>query len=153
MNYFKLLSPLLLALLLSLFLGGCTQTEEESTSIQETSVKKTETTPIAAASEVTTQKVEPAVEEVKKVIVKKEIKLDGSALYKKCSACHGATAEKSALNKSEIIKGWDESKIFTALKGYQDGTYGGAMKGLMKGQVAKMTEEEMKILSHHIASF
>ena len=40
-----------------------------------------------------------------------------------------------------------KKEIATALKGYQDGTYGGASKGLMKGQVAKLSETDIKEVS------
>jgi len=76
---------------------------------------------------------------------------DGAALYKKCAACHGAKAEKKALNKSQIIQGWDVAKIEASLKGYKDGTYGGAMKGLMKGQVASYDDAQIKAVSEYIA--
>jgi cytochrome c553 len=76
---------------------------------------------------------------------------DGAALYKKCAACHGAKAEKKALNKSQVIQGWDAAKIEAALKGYKDGSYGGAMKGLMKGQVASYDDAKIKAVSEYIA--
>jgi cytochrome c553 len=75
---------------------------------------------------------------------------DGAALYKKCAACHGAKAEKKALNKGQIIQGWDAAKIEASLKGYKDGTYGGAMKGLMKGQVMRYNNTQIKALATHI---
>lgn len=81
------------------------------------------------------------------------VKKDPAALYKSCVSCHGADASKSALNKSEIIKGWSAQKIADALQGYKDGTYGGAAKALMKGQVAKLDKEDIEILSKHIAAF
>ena len=77
---------------------------------------------------------------------------DGASLYKKCAACHGAKAEKKALNKSQIIQGWDKEKLANALKGYKDGSYGGAMKGLMKGQVATYSDEDIKKVSEYIAT-
>ena len=76
---------------------------------------------------------------------------DGAALYKKCSACHGANAEKAALGKSQIIKGWEVAKTQAALKGYKDGSYGGAMKGVMKGQVAPMSDEDIKAVAEYIS--
>jgi len=69
---------------------------------------------------------------------------DGAALYKKCSACHGASGEKKALGKSAVIKGWEATKIVAALKGYKDGTYGGPMKGLMKGQVTSLDDAQIE---------
>ena len=77
---------------------------------------------------------------------------DGAALYKKCSACHGASGEKKALGKSAVIKGWEAQKTVASLKGYKDGTYGGPMKGLMKGQVAKLSVDEISSLSAYIVT-
>ena len=51
--------------------------------------------------------------------------------YAKCAGCHGADGEKAALGKSKIIKDMPKAEFVAALKGYQDGTYGGAMKNLM----------------------
>ena len=63
--------------------------------------------------------------------------------YAKCASCHGATGEKPALGKSKIIKDMTKADFVSALKGYQDGTYGGASKGLMTGQVKGMDEATM----------
>ncbi len=78
---------------------------------------------------------------------------DGAGLYKKCAACHGAKAEKKALNKSQIVQNWDDKKIVDALKGYKDGTYGGTMKGLMKGQVASYSDEDIQKVAKHMTTF
>lgn len=75
---------------------------------------------------------------------------DGAALYKKCASCHGAHAEKKALGKSQIIAGWDTAKTVEALKGYKAGTYGAAMKGVMKGQVAALSDADIDALAAHI---
>lgn len=74
----------------------------------------------------------------------------GADVYKKCSACHGATGERKALGKSEVIKGWEATKVVAALKGYQDGTYGGPMKGLMKGQVASLSDTQIEDVAKFI---
>jgi cytochrome c len=76
---------------------------------------------------------------------------DGKALFAKCAACHGQNAEKSALGKSQVIAGWDVAKIETALNGYKDGSYGGAMKGLMKGQVATLSDADVKALAEYVS--
>lgn len=77
---------------------------------------------------------------------------DGAELFKKCSACHGAKGEKPALGKSKVIADMNSTEITTALNGYKDGTYGGPMKGLMKGQVISLTPEQIEALSAYIAS-
>lgn len=76
---------------------------------------------------------------------------DGAALYKKCASCHGAAGEKPALGKSKIIKDLSAAQITTALKGYKDGSYGGAQKGLMKGQVASLNDAQITAIAAHIS--
>lgn len=71
-----------------------------------------------------------------------ELKNSGKNLFKKCAACHGMNGERKALGKSKIIKNFTEKEFITALNGYKDGSYGGVMKGLMKGQIDKYSEED-----------
>lgn len=78
---------------------------------------------------------------------------DGAGLYKKCAGCHGMHAEKKALGKSHVIAKMSEEEIVTALKGYKDGSYGGAMKGVMKGQVASYSDEDIQNVAKHITTF
>jgi cytochrome c553 len=78
---------------------------------------------------------------------------DGAAIYKsQCASCHGAAGEKKALNKSQVIKDFSKEQIVTALKGYKDGSYGGAMKALMKGQAAKLSDADIEAVAEAIAS-
>ena len=70
--------------------------------------------------------------------------------YAKCVACHGANGEKVALGKSKIIKDMSKVDFIASLKGYQDGTYGGPMKGLMTGQVKGLTAEQMEAQATHL---
>ncbi len=76
---------------------------------------------------------------------------DGETLYKKCVGCHGAIGEKVALGKSKIINQMTEEELNTALNGYKEGTYGGAMKGIMKSQVAKYSTEDIATVSKFLA--
>jgi cytochrome c553 len=78
--------------------------------------------------------------------------IDGKALYTKCVACHGKNAEKKALNTSKVIKGWQSKQIADALLGYKNGTYGGAMKSIMQGQVSKLNEDEIQALASYIST-
>lgn len=75
---------------------------------------------------------------------------DGAALFKSCASCHGAKAEKPALNKSQIIAGWSADKTIAALKGYQNGTYGGPLKGTMTGQVKPLDDAKITALATYI---
>jgi len=61
-----------------------------------------------------------------------------------CKGCHGANFEKHALGKSKIVKDMTKAEIVTALVGYKHGTYGGPMKGVMKGQVARYSDADLK---------
>jgi len=76
----------------------------------------------------------------------------GENIYKKCAGCHGVNAEKKALGKSKIVSEMSEKEITIALKGYRDSSYGGKMKGLMKGQVAKLDDAQIESLSKYIAT-
>lgn len=70
--------------------------------------------------------------------------------YAKCVACHGANGEKVALGKSKIMKDMTKAEIVTALKGYKDGSYGGAMKALMTGQVASLSDADIEAIAEQI---
>ena len=85
-------------------------------------------------------------------ILSSSLMADGATIYKKCAACHGVNAEKAALGKSKVINDMSEKEIVNALHGYKDGTYGGAMKGLMKGQVAKLSDEDVNSLAAYIVT-
>jgi len=60
-----------------------------------------------------------------------------------CKGCHGANFEKKALGKSKIVANMTKQEVSDALVGYKNGTYGGSMKGVMKGQVAKYSEADL----------
>jgi cytochrome c553 len=104
------------------------------------------------------EKVAPIVEKVeeKKVaVIQKTIApvrtKTGKDIFQTCAACHGSSAEKAALGKSQIIKGWGTSKVEQALNGYKDGTYGGAMKGVMKAQASKLGKQDIKLVADYIS--
>jgi len=63
---------------------------------------------------------------------------------KACTSCHGADWSKKALGKSKVVANLTHAEIATALKGYKAGSYGGPMKGLMKGQVAKYSDADLE---------
>jgi len=80
--------------------------------------------------------------------------LASSALYAsataKCVGCHGADFGKSALGKSKIVKDMSKEDIVAALKGYQDGTYGGPMKAMMAGQVKDLDDASIQAIADEI---
>lgn len=78
--------------------------------------------------------------------------VDGAALFaQKCASCHGAKADKSALNKSQIIATLTEVQIKDALKGYQNGTYGREMKAVMQGQAKPLNDAQIDALAKYVS--
>lgn len=67
----------------------------------------------------------------------------------KCAGCHGANGEKAALGgKSKVINTMTKAEIKDSLLGYQAGTYGGAMKGMMEAQVKSLSEADIEALAN-----
>ncbi len=77
-----------------------------------------------------------------------------SALYSAstaaCAGCHGAKFEKKAMGVSKVVKDMSKEDIVKALKGYKDGSYGAGMKGLMKGQVASLSDADITSIADSI---
>lgn len=71
-------------------------------------------------------------------------------LYNSCKGCHGMKGEKVAMGKSKVISSMKSEEIVKALTGYKDGTYGGALKTMMKGQAMRLTAKDIKTLSEYI---
>ena len=135
---------IVLSVALAFFLLGCSQDSKEE-------VKKSE--PKKILQEATTVKSSPIVNIVNapKEIVVKEVSIDAKAMFKVCTSCHGQNAEKAALGKSKIIKGWSVEDTTVALNGYKDGSYGGPMKALMKGQVNKLNDKQIAAIAEYIS--
>ena len=129
-------------------------TAEEVTEVVSDKVEETTDVVVEKAQEVKeviSEEVEEAVTSIKRTVAPSPLKT-GKSIYKSCAGCHGANAEKAALGKSQIIKGWDSAKVTDALNGYKDGTYGGAMKALMKGQSSKLSDEDIDQVSKFISN-
>lgn len=78
---------------------------------------------------------------------------DGEAVYKsKCASCHGDRASKSALNKSQVIAGWDGQRIIQSIADYKEGK-GGPMKGIMKPIATGLNDDDVKAVAKTIASY
>ncbi|MCK9337181.1 MAG: c-type cytochrome [Arcobacteraceae bacterium] len=75
-------------------------------------------------------------------------------LYKtQCASCHGASAEKKALGKSDIIAGWAEADIVAALQGYKDGSRNvHGMLAVKKPIASKLSDDDIKSLASFISS-
>lgn len=82
----------------------------------------------------------------------KPLEADAAPLFaQKCASCHGAKAEKAALNKSQIIANFSEAQIKEALKGYQNGTYGKEMKAVMQGQAKGLNDAQIDALASYVS--
>ena len=77
--------------------------------------------------------------------------LNATSSYKKCVGCHGDIGQKKALGKSKVIKDMTVAEIKTALHGYQNGTYGASMKGLMQGQVSSLNDNNINEIANFIS--
>ncbi|WP_294963273.1 c-type cytochrome [Sulfurimonas sp.] len=140
---------IILSLSLALFLLGCSQESKEDVQKNEPKVVIKESVPVKSTSVVETV-VAPKEVLVKDTPVKKVV-LDAKILYKVCASCHGQNAQKAALGKSKIIKGWSVVDTTAALNGYKNGTYGGPMKAVMKGQSMKLNDEQILVLAEYIS--
>ncbi|MCW8894863.1 MAG: c-type cytochrome [Sulfurimonas sp.] len=153
----KIVIPIALALLLS----ACSEENKSSSSQVKTAKEPTQKVEVVekkvqetAVEEAVVEEVETVAKEVEAAAAEVKAAVPartGQTIFTACSACHGADASKVALGKSQVIKGWDSAKIQNALNGYKDGTYGGAMKGIMKGQVTALSDEEIKAVSEYIS--
>lgn len=67
-----------------------------------------------------------------------------------CKGCHGQNWEKAAMGKAKVVKDMSKAQIVKALQGYKDGTYGGAMKGLMNAQVKTLSSADIEAMAASI---
>lgn len=121
----------------------------EETKTAASSVEAVEATAVTEATTAIEEKTQEVVANVEQAI---NDGLDGELLFKSCASCHGLKAEKEALGKSQVIAGWNKEKTIQALNGYKDGSYGGVMKNIMKGQVATKTDAEIDALATFISN-
>lgn len=77
---------------------------------------------------------------------------DAPAAYTACKACHGVKGEVNTTtqSKSFVPGNLTKADIEKNLKGYKDGTYGGPMKAIMKGQAAKLSDADIKALADYM---
>lgn len=136
----------LLPLCFVLLLAGCNAPREQKSSASDL--------PNGSTAASTAEKALPAQSEATSVSPQlvRQTETSPAVLYQKCAACHGSHAEKSALNQSAIIGEWDAKRLVSSIVGYQDGTYGGAMKTLMQNQVKDLSRAQIEALAEYIAN-
>ena len=86
----------------------------------------------------------------REVVVQNQDNSQNIPNLKSCFACHGKDWSQPALGKSLIVKNMSKKNIARALKGYKNGTYGGPLKAVMKGQVARYTDKELDAIAQAI---
>ncbi len=72
---------------------------------------------------------------------------DGAVLYKRCSPCHGADGAKAP----HPVKGQKSDALLKKMKGYLDGSYGGAQKNMMANTLKTLTPEDLQALADYMA--
>ena len=82
---------------------------------------------------------------------------DGAAIFKRCISCHGAKAEKSYLNKVPVLTTVDAAERLELMKSYKAGNVEGGkgkfgMGGIMKGQMASLSDEDMAAVNDYIST-
>ena len=70
----------------------------------------------------------------------------------RCASCHGADGS-STKGGMQALKGMSSEAVQKALEGYIAGTFGGEKKVVMQKIAGKLSPEEIKGLSDHIATF
>ena len=78
----------------------------------------------------------------------------GKGLYAKCAGCHGADGKTKAMGKAPVLAGQSAADLEAHVKAYKAGTRNEHGMGmLMKGQVASMSDDDIKAVAAYIASF
>jgi cytochrome c len=139
---------IILPFLSFLFLIGCSESPSKTEETEPSTLKvEVNSTPSEENRTALTPSMEPTVTAVDDTTV------DGGALYaQKCASCHGIKGEKAALGKSAVIADFSEQQTKDSLRGYQNGSYGKEMKGLMQGQVKGLNEAQIEALAGHIST-
>lgn len=139
----------------TLFLAACSDnTTNDQTATTDAVAQKSIEKQVTVQTESINTTSEPAPIETEPAVTAKEVApVNGHTIFAHtCASCHGQNGEKVALNKSQVITGWDTQKTVSALKGYQDGSYGGSMKAIMKGQVSALSDAQIEAVSKYIST-
>jgi len=152
----------LMALSLSaLLLGGCVDSSTGASAradMEGGEATKTETKAEAPKTEEkkaqapVAQKAEAPKAEEKKAEAPKEKSAPASAEVNTavCAGCHGVNFEKHAMGVSKIVNTLTKDEIKKALHGYKDGTYGGSMKTIMKGQASGLSDAQIDAIANKV---
>ena len=77
---------------------------------------------------------------------------DGKAIFAKCAGCHGADGKTHAMGKAPLLAGQAAADLETKIKAYKAGTRNEHGMGmLMKGQVASLSDADIKAVATYIS--
>ena len=77
---------------------------------------------------------------------------DGKAIFAKCAGCHGADGKTKAMGKAPVLAGQSATDLESKIAAYKAGTRNEHGMGmLMKGQVASMSDADIKAVAAYIA--
>jgi cytochrome c553 len=120
--------------------------ETAKVAVEET--KETATKAVEASKEVAAE----AVESLKEAVAPSE-NVAGAAAYAKCAGCHGKDGKTKALGKSEVVAGQSAADLTVKMAEYKAGTRNVTGMGtLMKGQVASMSDDDIKAVSEYMSA-
>ena len=123
-------------------------TKEKVAEVKDIVVEKTKEAS-DVVKETTSNAVEATTEVVKEAVVDNAA---GKAAYAKCAGCHGVDGKTKALGKSAIVAGQAVETLVKSMNEYKAGTRNVAGMGmLMKGQVASMSDDDIKAVSEYMS--
>ena len=137
----------------TLFLAACSDNTTQDTSTKSAASEKDVVVKQVTVQTKPAKTADKPAKAPDKPAATKTTPISGYTFYAhKCASCHGKNGEKAAFNNSQIIAGWAKEKSITALNGYKDGSYGGSLKGIMKGQVNALSDAQIEAVSEYIST-
>jgi len=70
----------------------------------------------------------------------------------RCIGCHGQKGERKALGQSEVIQNFSEEELISALDGYKNQPADDNMEKLMKSQVQKYSDNELRDVAKYVST-
>ena len=105
------------------------------------------------AKKVASEKMASAKIAIGGMVANVKARLTAPKSYAKCKGCHGKTGKTKALGKAPLLAGQSKEALVASLKGYKAGTLNKfGMGGLMKSQVASMSEDDMTAVAEFLSA-
>jgi|SaaInlStandDraft_4_1057021.scaffolds.fasta_scaffold73422_1 cytochrome c len=77
--------------------------------------------------------------------------IDGTVIYQtRCASCHGANGDGAG--GYPRVNGEKKHQIMRKMMGYQQGTYGGSSKGVMKLQITDLSRLQIENVSEYLSN-